>query len=44
MTPSSLGAISKIIVRKPYSKPTLVRGPVISDVTAQGVSIGPKGA
>jgi hypothetical protein len=27
-------SISKMVVRKPYRKPTLVRGPVLTDITA----------
>jgi hypothetical protein len=34
MTPASAGATSKIAIRKPYAKPTLVRGPLINEVTA----------
>jgi hypothetical protein len=40
MTSVSINALTKIIARKPYSKPTLVRGPVITDVTAQTISGG----
>jgi hypothetical protein len=33
-------SISKTAIRKPYSKPTLVKGPLINDVTAQVISGG----
>jgi hypothetical protein len=32
---------SKLAVRKPYMKPTLAKGPVLADVTAQPFSPGP---
>jgi hypothetical protein len=34
MKPASVGPTSRIIARKPYRKPTLVRGPVLTDITA----------
>jgi hypothetical protein len=34
MKPASVGPTSKIKARKPYRKPTLVRGPVLTDITA----------
>jgi hypothetical protein len=36
-------SVSKSAIRKPYSKPTLVRGPLLKDVTAQTVSGGTSG-
>jgi hypothetical protein len=36
-------SISKTAIRKPYSKPTLVKGPVLADVTAQIASPGTSG-
>ena len=34
MTSESIATPSKMIVRKPYRKPTLARGPVLTDITA----------
>ena len=34
MKSGSAGATSKVLVRKPYTKPTLVRGPTLTEVTA----------
>jgi hypothetical protein len=34
MKSASISANSKITVRKPYKRPSLVRGPVLTDVTA----------
>ena len=35
MKSESANATSKVMVRKPYVKPTLAKGPVLSDITAQ---------
>jgi hypothetical protein len=40
MASSLVAATSASVIRKPYSKPTLVRGPVIAEVTAQTISGG----
>jgi hypothetical protein len=34
MKPALVGPTSKIVARKPYRKPTLVIGPVLTDITA----------
>jgi len=34
MKPASTSATTKITIRKPYARPSLVKGPVLTDVTA----------